>query len=328
MKVRAWLLLWIVIAAPLLPAKTLKELLLEEHIPSGSFSSGELGQTVGGTIVLGGKDVLEVAYDVLGANSAIVSAHVVKYDRQSGVLQRAKLQMGKFDACLGAFTGILKVGEFTLVSTHISPSAGCIIVLDDQLAQRTTLYGFGPMPVAPDQILLIEDMIHFSPVQAERLQLADLKRGTTTELYPPEGDAMRAKLARENAAHMPTRQTCMKMNDPCNPHLFDEDILGITTGTGGRFAIIVNQSASHATVQGEPPATVASQSVLYIYLPSDHGWKYCEAAISNEEAMMLTQDSRARPWKFGDTAGRCTPNLPVVPDMTTSVMNPFSKKAN
>lgn len=41
----------------------------------------------------------------------------------------------------------------------------------------------------------------------------------------------------------------MKMNDPCDPHLFDEDILGIATGSGGRFALIVNQSASQVTAQ-------------------------------------------------------------------------------
>lgn len=328
MRVRAWLLVWVIIATPLLRAMTLKELLLEQHIPSDSFSSGELNQTVGDTILLTGNNVLEVAYEVLGANSAIVSAHVVKYDKQSRVLQRSTLETGRLDVCLGAFSGMATVGEFILVTTHISPSAGCIIALDDRLDQKATLYGFGPTPVAPDGVLLIENMIHFSPVHPERLQFANLKRGNTTELYPPKGDAMRAKLARENAAHMPTPEICMKMNDPCNPHLFDEDILGITTGTGGRFALIVNQSASHVTAQGESPVVVASQAVLYIYEPVHHGWKYCEAAINHEQAMKWARASQERTWHFGDTAGRCTPNLPVLPDMTTAVMNPFSKKVN
>ena len=201
-------------------------------------------------------------------------------------------------------------------------------MLDGRLAQKTTLYGFSPKLVAPNQVVLIEDMIHFSPVHPERLQLADLKQGTTTELYPPQQDVMRAKLARENAAHMPTRDVCMKMNDPCDLHLFDEEILGIATGDGGHFALIVNQSASHAILRGEPPVTVASQSALYIYAPSDHGWAYCETEMSNEEATMRTQASMTRSWQFNDTAERCTPSLPVLPDMSTSVMNPFSKKAN
>jgi hypothetical protein len=86
-------------------------------------------------------------------------------------------------------------------------------------------------------------------------------------------------------------------------------------------------SASHAILRGEPPVTVASQSALYIYAPSDHGWAYCETEMSNEEAMR-TQASMTRSWQFNDTSERCTPSLPVLPDMSTSVMNPFSKKAN
>jgi hypothetical protein len=328
MRVRSLLLLWIVIVVPLLPAKTLNQLLLEEQIPSDYFSAEELAQTVGGTIFLGGPDELELAYDVLAGESAYVSSHVVKYDKKRGVLLKSKLQTDKTEVCFGPFTGMLHVGEFTLVSTHISPSAGCLLVLDDQMAQKATLYGFSPRPVAPNRVVLIEDMIHFSPVHPERLQLADLKLGTTFELYPSKGDAMRARLASENATHMPTRAICMKMNDPCDPHLFDEEILAIATGPEDRFALIVKQSASHVTVPEESPVTVASQSVLYIYAPSDYGWIYCQAEVSNQEATMRTQASRLRSWQFNDTAGRCTPNLPVLPDMSTSVVNPFSKKAN
>ena len=326
MRVRAWLLSWILVAVPVLPAMTLKQLLVEQQIPADSFTASELNQTVGGTILLGGADVVELAYDVLGSDSTFVSAHVVKYDKKSGVLQRSKLQSDKTDVCLGSFTGMLMAGDFTLVSAHISPSAECTLVLDSRLAQKTTLYGFEPTLIAPNQVVLIENMIHFSPVHPERLQLADLKLGTTTELYPPAKDAMRAKLANENAMHMPAREICIEMNDPCDPHLFDEEILGVATGSGSRFALIVKQSASHATVREEHPTAIASQSALYIYAPVDTGWIYCEVEISNEEATMRTQASRMRSWQFNDTAGRCIPSLPVVPDLSTAEMNPFLRR--
>ena len=328
MRLLAWLHLWIVLAVPLLPATTLNQLLLEKQIPTDSFSVAELNQTIGDTILLTDAGVLELAYDVLGADSSFVSAHVLKYDKKSGVLHRSKLQIDKTDICFGAFTNLLQTANFTLVSTHISPSAECILVLDGRLMQKTTLYGFGPTQVAPDQVLLIEDMIHFSPVHPERLQLANLKQGTTMELYPPQQDAMRAKLAKENAAHMPTRDICMKMNDPCDAHLFDEEILSIATGTGGRFALIVNQSASHATAPEEPPSTFASQSALYIYAPGDQLWNYCEVEIGRDEAAMRTQTSQTRAWQFSETEERCIPSWPVLPDMSTSVINPFSKEAH
>jgi hypothetical protein len=251
----------------------------------------------------------------------------VRYDKKRGVLLKFD-EIDKTNNCYGSIVGVTVADSFTLLSIHLSPSAECVFVLDDQFAQKAVLYGFGPKPVAPNQVLLIEDMIHFAPVHPERLQLVDLKLGTKTELYPPKGDAMRAKLASENAAHMPTQSICMKMNDPCDPKLFDEDIAGIATGTGGRFAIIVNQWAGHATVEEQPPVTAASQSVLYIYARSDRGWEYCESAISGEEAAKRTQGVGMRSWQFDDTAGRCIPNLPVVPDMTTGVMNPFLEKNN
>jgi hypothetical protein len=42
----------------------------------------------------------------------------------------------------------------------------------------------------------------------------ELCQRESDELYPSKGDAMRARLASENATHMPTRAICMKMNDP------------------------------------------------------------------------------------------------------------------
>ena len=115
MRFRGWLLLWIVIVVPLLPAMTLKELLVEKQNPTSSFSAEELNETVGGPILLADPYVLELAYNVMGADSAFVSAHVVKYDKKSGVLLRSKIQTVETNVCLGSFTGMLQAGEFTLV---------------------------------------------------------------------------------------------------------------------------------------------------------------------------------------------------------------------
>ncbi len=85
---------------------------------------------------------------------------------------------------LGSFESIYLIGEFTLVSTSVSPSAECMFVFNKELRPLQTLFGFGPVEVEPHQIVFIEYMIHFAPVHPERLQLADLLTGKTAELYP------------------------------------------------------------------------------------------------------------------------------------------------
>ncbi|HLH34011.1 MAG TPA: hypothetical protein VKX41_05010, partial [Alloacidobacterium sp.] len=48
-------------------------------------------------------------------------------------------------------------------------------------------------------------------------QLVDLHSGAIQELYPPKNDQAREHLAGEHARHMPSKELCMSMNDPCAP---------------------------------------------------------------------------------------------------------------
>ncbi|MGB7189441.1 MAG: hypothetical protein WBD10_04845 [Acidobacteriaceae bacterium] len=298
------------------PAKSLKDLLQAERIPLTSFGAAELGSTLRESVVLSNPQQETLAYTLSGSTAESSTMHVLKFDRRISELLKSAVR--ETDACSGGLESITAVDNHLLISTSISPSAQCQIVLDKNLMQTETLYGFGPERVGPDQIVLTENMIHFAPVHAERLQFADLRRRVTAELYPPKGDVLRSKLARENARNMPPAKVCQQMNDPCAPELFDESISRIATDGEGRFAFIVNQSANHATAPDEAPTTTASQNVLYIYSHGNSGWLYCEDGLGDSEAEMLTNS-----WQFGDAEGRCAPKIPVVPDMSTAFMNPF-----
>ncbi len=113
--------------------------------------------------------------------------------------------------------GISFIEEFIVLSSSLTPSAECLQLFDKKLQLHSTLYGFGPVLVAPGQIVMIENMIHFAPVHPERLQLVDLHSGAIQELYPPKNDQAREHLAGEHARHMPSKELCMSMNDPCAP---------------------------------------------------------------------------------------------------------------
>ena len=304
------------------PAETLKQLLLSDAVPSKAFQEAELQQEIQ-AISAKHENIVFIAYRQ--ANKEVLSdpIRMVSYDRASGVFIRRGLELDPTDVCSGSLWSISLIEDFALISTSISPSAICTHVVDTGLNLRRTLFGFSPELVAPRQVVIIENMIHFAPVHPERLQLNDLRSGTTVELYPPKDDALRAQLAAENAKHMPSKQTCARMDDPCDPAIFDEDISAFGTDGRGRFAFIAMQSASHATRKEEPPATVASQSVLYVYIRDGNEWLYCQQKLKESEVERL---SSAQKLHFGDAVSRCTPNLSVVPDMSTAAYNPFLKK--
>ena len=314
MRVCFFVIGFLIISTLPIQAKTVRDLLAEEHVPLGSFDSTELSKTVGGFILLGGPEDLRIAFEVVERKDDPALVYVLRFSTKTGRIVKSKIQRDKTEICSGTWLGMAEADDYTLLMTHISPSAGCILALDEHLKLSWTLYGFGPTVIARNLVVVRENVTHFAPVHAERLQAYDLSRGTSTELYPPMDDALRAKLTRLNAEHMPAKMTCERMNDPCRPDLFDELVLGLTTGSGTRFAFITQQSVSHATESEQTPVTVAAQSVLYLYAPSERGWMYCQVQISDTEAAQLTKASMSRSWRFGDTEGRCTPSLPVMSD--------------
>jgi hypothetical protein len=134
------------------------------------------------------------------------------------------------------------------------------------------------------------------------------------ELYPPQGDALRAEFAREHARHMPPHETCMQMNDPCKPELYDEDIEFVDGDRGSNpFEFTVHRDASHATSPGQPPESVESAAALYRYAWNGQSWTYCEEGL---------------PDKTRNGGQGCTPNLPVKPDTSNADFSPFDRRVH
>lgn len=306
-----------------LHAETLQDFLSAHGIPTASLSSSELKQVIVSGVSAETAALTVAAWSLPGSAVGTWPLHLIRMDRQSGATTAGQIQLSADDVCAGALLDFRVVGDFTLIGTHISPSAGCILVVDASLRLRHTLYGFGAEEVEPGRIVLTEDMVHFAAVHPERLQLADLATGKTTELYPPGDDALRAQLARRNAASMPPPEACASMNDPCRADLFDESIGPLATDRRGRFAMVVEQEAQHRVVNGEPPKATAQQWVLYIYQHRGPSWTWCESPLTDVEGRALW--NRHSSFSLDDVAGRCEPTRPLVPDLRTGEMNPFMK---
>lgn len=316
------LLLLLFATGSLSSAATLQDLLDQQGVPRDSFSKDELSAAVDGAAKSDDGRVV-IAYgqvDRLTGSALVGPISVLQFDKASRAVLRKQIPQDQTSHCGGAPGDVSFVDEFILVQTHINPSAGCILALDESLALQKTLYGFAPVRVAPGQIVLIEDMIHFAPVHPERLQLVDLHRWTDSELYPPKGDPTRKNLAAQNAAKMPPQAVCMANNESCDPADFDETIRELASDGQGRFAFVALQEASHAPKEGEDKEPVASQSVLYVYQRQGAGWRYCQQELPDPEVDAVSQQLRSA---FDKVSSRCIPRRVVFPDLKTQKYNPF-----
>jgi hypothetical protein len=301
-------------------AETLQDLLASQHVPQGSFSREELAMSIQGTGKDNGTRVV-VVYSLLKGDAFVGPIQVLEYNYAERATRRAVLPLDQSDICLGSPEDIYFIDGYTLFSVSLSPSAECLVLLDNKLAVSQRFYGFFPVRVAPGLIAITENMVHFAPVHPERLQLIDLSTGKTIEVYPPANDPLRARLARDHAKHMPTSDVCMLMNDPCDPKLFDEEFSSIATGADGRFAFVATQSASHALAEDTEPKTVAQQFVFYSYALEKSAWRYCEELVPGDQAEKL-QNTLKDHFK-DEVAHHCKPDQLVFPDMATSEYNPF-----
>ena len=300
-------------------AETLRQVLKTNGIPESRFSSSELDGEVSAAADVKGTRVLLVYLRVEKDNILTRDPQLVQFDRDSGAVARLELKPEDTDLCCGSPNGVEFVGDFSILSFHINPSAAAMLVLGKDLQLLTTLYGFDVREVAPGQLVFVENMIHFAPVHPERLQLADLRSGKRMELYPPVGDALRAEFAREHAKHMPPHATCMKMNDPCSPDLYDEDIEFVDNDRGGNFVFRVRREALHATEGDHEPDSVLSETALYRYAWRGSEWKYCEEELPQDQTSSREQGLQ----RNASLKVECVPALPVSPEMSNADFSPF-----
>jgi hypothetical protein len=319
-----YVLIWVVFLSTYCAgAQTLRDFLATNNIPSASFGDVELATPMQG-ISKSDKDRTVIAFRnaaVEQKGSHLVGpVQVMQYDRVNDAALRSQLPLKDGDECDGTIEDVYFVTGFMMVGMTTSPSAGCLFVLGTDLQLTQTLHGFAPVEVMPDLVVVTESMRHFAPVHPGRLQLADLSKRTVSEIYPAKGDALRARLAQENEKHMPAKEVCMRTNDPCEAGTFDEDIHAAATDRKGHFAFIVDQAALHATQEGRPPNTVAAQKVFYLYARTGDSWVYCQDDLKGVDVEALDDGMQAN---FLRALDRCTPALPVVPDMSTAEYNPF-----
>jgi hypothetical protein len=276
-------------------AQTLKDELNKSGIPAAGFRSAELAQGVNAASARDGNATYLVYMRVDEKNTLSGFPQAVRYEPESGKVLRRELTVGEEQNCCGSPLGISFSRSYELFEFHLTPSASIVVVADRALRAVEILLGFGVQEIAPDEVIFTENMIHFAPAHPERIMLVNLGTGAARQLYPPKGDTLRAAFARDHEAKMPSQEVCGKMDDPCRPDYYDEQVGLLNADGPRRITMRFSRDATHAFREGEPPDTVLSRQALYVYERRKEGWFYCSVPVTN-----IT----------GEKAN-CNPELPV-----------------
>jgi hypothetical protein len=292
----------------LLPGRsqtTLREQLRQAGIPETSFSKAELDEVVDGTSTSQDQKIYFVY--VRSKGEALTGyPHLVRYDESGRATLRSDLVPEKVEYCCGAPDGFDLTQDYLLISFHESPSANTVLVVDHQLRLIEDLYGFDFHEVGLDQVVFIEDMVHFAPQHQERVAFVDLRNGEARELYPPKGDPLRSAFTRVNQEHMPPKKACIETDNPCMPDIYDETIEFLPARAAGRFTIRVLREVTAPRKLKEANPEGLTQGAMYNYQHGANGWEYCEQRIA-------VADFISGKFPAGQEAS-CEPNLSVVAD--------------
>jgi hypothetical protein len=137
---------------------------------------------------------------------------------------------------VGSVVGIHHTDTHIYLDTHVTPSAGVLLVLDRELALETALYGWLLLPLPDGAALYHRSMVHFAPTHAAEAWLYTADRGDRL-LYParPYDQVRSDYIDSVRALYESLGEDWFRNNNhPMDPERFDSAIdRDVTLGADG-----------------------------------------------------------------------------------------------
>jgi hypothetical protein len=297
-----------VVAAILCPgagtacSETLREALASKHLPIAEAKLANLDKKITSGAELHDENQFVIAYYVDdGAASLKPPIFLERYDRRhegwtSTTLNDAKTKLGDMEIdCLGSVLSIKATGARLFLDTHLSPSAGCLLVLSADLKLEAGLYGWLVGQLGEDRLIYHRSQVHFAPVHPAELALYDLRTKRDVTIFPPkpESPIRRERMLQLQGFYKGNEDWCNKNNDPCDPEYFDSSLQGpvATNEAQAALAFLISYEQIQL-VQGDVQKPDGPKDVLYIYRGVGD-----EAKMEWREMMLAEAKTR-----FGDVA--------------------------
>jgi hypothetical protein len=112
---------------------------------------------------------------------------------------------GSFE-CEGGSISVSAQGSYLIVDGHLTPSAGCLLVLNAQLKPLRSFYGISARFVGSRSLLITGSNVHFAPTHPLKLWILDAENGNKELVYP---------LANESAGRSQFRAQLGKLQEKC-----------------------------------------------------------------------------------------------------------------
>jgi hypothetical protein len=190
--------------------------------------------------------------------------------------------------CLGTSMQISRSGNLLVLDTHLNPSAGCMLVLRENLTLKTSLYGWYLGAFKDGTLLFHNSEVHFAPTHPMEISLYDPARNSTVLIYPPEHDEQRTQFIKALDKAAPDENWCREANSHCDPKRFSSELVdGPAIDDGTRSFGFVARFSS----EGYGPKidkTVGSRDVIYIYRVVPSGMAHREFSFEETERLFGT----------------------------------------
>ena len=256
----------------LLNAETLRDVIAKSEQAPNVTSLRNLDRAVLGSSVFTDDRWYVVAYyldENVSASEAIL--HIDRLDRRTQKWINAEIpasqrRAGEVD-CLGFGIALDSSPIGFLVSTHLSPSAECLLVLTTDLQVRAGLYGWQLAMFRDGSILYHRSQIHFASAHPLEIGLYDIKTGRDTTIFPrkPYQTIRLAEIARLRDFFAANDLWCNVHNHPCDPEWFDNALNGEVAVNEQAALVFVVDYGTDSQDSDAPPVTVGHRKAVYVY---------------------------------------------------------------
>jgi hypothetical protein len=281
---------------------TLRQALAAKHLPTDTAKLANFDKSITSWAELDDANQYMIAYYLDdGTNELNPSLFIDRYDRK-----RAEWKSASFpdahtnsaqpdDNCYGSVLRVGTLGSRFFLDTHINPSAGCLLILSEDMKLQASLYGWMLSHVGEDAVIYHKSEIHFAPVHPAEIALYDLRTRRDMTLFPrkPDSAIRRARTAQLAQFYKANKEWCKENDDPCDPENFDSALQGeVATNEAEAAVAFLISYEQIQLVAGDVQKPSGPKDVLYVYRRVDDEAKmeYREMPLADAKARFGTSE--------------------------------------
>lgn len=287
--------LWAVCASST-HAQTLREALADSGVTAENAKLANLDRDIDGEAQFADETQFVIAYYLENDTENLKPPLFLdRLDRKSGawrsvtITEPSTKSDGSEVSCAGAVLNVKAMNDRLLVETHVTPSAGCLLIFSGDLRLEKSLYGWQVGQAGESRIVFHRSEVHFAAVHPAEIALYDLKTGRETQLFPRKPfQAIRLARIQQLKDFYDGRQDwCKTNNDPCDPQQFDSSLEGPVASNDAEDALAF--VISYEQVQlfaGDVQKPSGPKQVLYVFrhVSEDTKLEYRERSMSDVTA--------------------------------------------